>query len=74
MLNLDTLPEMSFDKEMRMLSEWYTEIYNTYPYLELDNLEPSHFSFKTTLPFEKIKMTESARDKPSLEGNISYCL
>jgi hypothetical protein len=55
---------------MRMIADYYTEIQNTRPHLEFDPIDfsPSHFSFKTLLPFDLIKMPESFKGKQSQES------
>ena len=53
---------------MRMISEYYTEMANTFPYLELEGDQPSHFTIKTIAPFDKIKMSGTKSEKPSAES------
>lgn len=40
------------------MTEWYTEIMNTYLMLEIDQGNPIKFLFKTMLPFDQIDMSK----------------
>ncbi len=69
--NLDRIPML---KEQDRICEWFTEIINTYPSLEFDpqTMQPTHFSVKTTMPFQFIDYKIKRPSAPECQNYLKH--